>query len=472
MKVLRTVVMAVSLLGGVLLHNMVQAKTQEPAGSKEPLQQLSPSSYEYYGGLWAQPTLTGDWGGLRNDLAARGVTFDISLTEIVQGVASGGKDNSHPESGGRGLVALRVDTQKLGLWPGGFLSVEAEGNFGNSVNGSTGALSPVNSNQVYPMPDSNEFNVPEVSFTQFFSPYFGLVAGKLDTVTTGDMNDFAHGKGDEQFFNLAFNINPLLVVSTPYSTLGGGIVILPTKDPDAAIISILALDTNGKANSAGFDDAFDDTTVAGQARVRTDFFGLTGHQVVGATYTNKTYGSLDQNLRINLENREISKETGSWTVYYNFDQYLYEVKKGSGQGFGLFGRFGASDGNPNPMNYFFSVGLGGKGVSESRPLDRFGIGYYYVDVSNPEFTRGRLAIVDGGVVLEEQTRSFLGDEQGIEAFYSLAVTPWLHLTPDLQVIWPTQENYLNVVTADGVSIPRKEDVDTAVVLGLRMKVLF
>lgn len=41
-----------------------------------------------------------------------------------------------------------MDTQRLGLWPGGFFSVEAEENFGDSVNGDTRALSPVNSNQV------------------------------------------------------------------------------------------------------------------------------------------------------------------------------------------------------------------------------------------------------------------------------------------------------------------------------------
>lgn len=44
------------------------------------------------------------------------------------------------------------------------------------------------------MPGSNELNVPEVSFTRFFSPYFGKVASKLDTMPPGDRNDFAHGK--------------------------------------------------------------------------------------------------------------------------------------------------------------------------------------------------------------------------------------------------------------------------------------
>ena len=40
----------------------------------------------YSGNLWQRSTLTGDWGGLRNELAARGVTLDMSITQVGQGV--------------------------------------------------------------------------------------------------------------------------------------------------------------------------------------------------------------------------------------------------------------------------------------------------------------------------------------------------------------------------------------------------
>ena len=113
------------------------------------------------------------------------------------------------------------------------------------------------------------------------------------------------------------------------------------------------------------------------------FSGLTGHQLIGGGYSNKTFTSLDKSLRFFIENHDIEKQDGSWMGYYNFDQYLYEPKKGSGQGFGIFGRFGASDGNPNPMRFFFSFGVGGRGIIPGRPLDRFGVGYYYMDVQEP-----------------------------------------------------------------------------------------
>jgi hypothetical protein len=45
----------------------------------------------YAGDLWSRPRLTGDWFGGRDWLAKRGVTFDLDLTQVLQGVTSGGR---------------------------------------------------------------------------------------------------------------------------------------------------------------------------------------------------------------------------------------------------------------------------------------------------------------------------------------------------------------------------------------------
>jgi len=418
----------------------------------------------YSGDIWHRSTLTGDWFGVRNDLASKGITFDMSLTQVGQGVATGGKDEGW-KYGGRGDLTFNLDTQKLGLWPGGFLTVEVEGNYAKSVNDKTGALMPVNTNQIFPMPTGDNLNVPNVSFMQFFSPYAGVVLGKLATITptSGDMNEFAHGKGDTQFMNTAFNANPVILLTVPYSTLGAGLIVLPTKDPKAGIINFMVLQTNGKASTIGFSDLHSNQlTFGGEGRVRTDFFGLTGHQLIGGFYSNKTFTSLDQSLRFFIENRTIEKQKGSWNFYYNFDQYLYEIKKGSDQGFGIFGRFGVSDGNPNPMHFFFSFGVGGKGIIPCRPNDRFGIGYYYIDVGNPKIT----------TILG--TREFLRNEYGFEAFYNFAITPWMQLTPDIQIIRPSQKEAVTIEQGP-FGVPRiasRSNVTTATILGLRLQLVF
>jgi porin len=418
-----------------------QADAEEPAGA-----------HPYSGDFFTRSTLTGDWGGVRNDWAAKGITFDATLTQIEQGVVSGGKNGSW-EYGGRGDVTGHLDTQKLGLWPGGFLTAELEGNWSNSVNGKTGAIAPVNTNQLFPLPTGDNVALPALNVAQFLSPYGGVTVGKYATITetSGDMNEFAHGKGATQFFNLAFNANPV-ILTVPYSTLGAGVIALPTKDPNEAIVSFLVLSATGKASTSGFDD-LNGAIFAGEGRLRTGFFGLTGHQLVGAMYSNKQYTSVDQRLGFVFQNRALVKQDGTWGVYYNFDQFLYETDKAAGHGVGLFGRFGASEGDPIPVQYFYSVGLGGKGLLPSRGLDQCGIGYYYSSINNPTLQ------------LPSSTRSFLRDGWGFEAFYNIALTPWLLLTPDVQVIGPDQKQQV-------VSLRARESVGTATVLGLRGQVVF
>ncbi len=434
-----TILAALSL--GLALSTQVAA---EDVSSPQP----------YTGDFFRRSTLTGDWGGVRNDLAAKGITFDVSVTQIEQGIVRGGKDRLW-KYGGRGDLTAHLDTQKLGLWPGGFLTAELEGNWGESVNRSTGALMTPNTNALYPVPGGANVGVPQLNFAQFVSPYFGVVFGKLATVTStsGDMNEFAHGKGDTQFLNLAFNVNPTLLFTVPYSPLGAGIIVLPTKDPNEAIANFSVLQSNGTPETSGFDDLYsDELTFAGEGRLRTGFFGLTGHQLIGGAYSNKKFTSIDQRLRFPLRNQKLAAEDGSWAVYYNFDQFLYETTEHSGRGIGVFGRFGASDGDPNLMQYFFSAGVGSTGLFLGRPDDRFGIGYYYLDIQSPTL-QGPL-----------RERDFLRDEWGFEVFYSVALTPWLLWTPDLQVVGPTQKQR-------PVGLVRRDSVDTAVVVGFRLQVI-
>jgi porin len=290
-----------------------------------------------------------------------------------------------------------------------------------------------------------------------------VTAGKYN-VTAADDNEFAHGKyakGDTQFMNMAFSINPTVAVTVPYSTLGAGVIVLPTKDPREAVVTFMVLQANGTANTSGFNDlSANKLTFSGEGRVRTDFFGLTGHQLFGVSVSNKDFISIDQRLNNVIENQRLAKNNGSWNIHYNFDQYLYEPKKGSGEGIGIFGRFGASDGNPNFMHFFYSLGIGGKGVIPGRERDRYGFGFYYIDVSNPKL-QGPL-----------RTVKLLRDEYGFEAFYNVAITPWLLLTPDIQVVRGAQKDKIGIIP--GGLLPRieKTSIGTATTLGLRFQMVF
>jgi porin len=401
-----------------------------------------------WGDLFSRPTLLGDWGGTRTLMADKGITFDANVTQIGAGVVDGGT-NSAWESGGRGELKGRFDTGKAGLWPGGFLTAELEGNWNKTVDLSTGALMPADTNRVLPLTFGNNVALPELLFTQFVNRYFGVSVGKLETLSPDDPNEFAHGKGDKQFFNLAFNINPVLLM-VPYSTLVVGATILPTADPQEASVGFAVLSATGDASKSGFED-MNGAIFSGKGRVRTGFFGLTGHQVVGGCYSNKRYTSIDQRLAAVAEDRLATRD-GTWAVYYNFDQFLYETAKDSRKGIGLFARFGAGEGNPIPVQYFYSAGVGAKGLIPGRDLDQFGLGYYYSSISNPTLQVGTVGL------------SALQDEWGFEAYYNAALTPWLLVTPDIQVIGGAQKKQLQGPNAGSF-------IDNAVVLGFRLQVL-
>ncbi|HEY3838949.1 MAG TPA: hypothetical protein VGL72_20390 [Bryobacteraceae bacterium] len=117
------------------------------------------SAPNYSGNLLTRSTLTGDWGGVRNELAQRGMTFDLSVTQIYEGVTGGGTQSGplgilprpgantrNWEYNGIGDFVFNLDTGKAKLWQGGFLTLEVEGEWGNNagVNKQSGGLDPVN----------------------------------------------------------------------------------------------------------------------------------------------------------------------------------------------------------------------------------------------------------------------------------------------------------------------------------------
>ena len=321
--------------------------------------------------------------------------------------------------------------------------VEVEGRYTeSSANRNTGALLPVNFSAAFPEPGEKgeQVTVPAALFTQFLCESFGVFGGKVDTAMMFDKNELAHGKGDTQFMNMAFNLNPALALVAPPYTWGGGAIMLPTQNYKEWIVTVGAMKTIGEASTSGIDDIDNGPTSLGvETRLTTDFFDMTGHQLVGYAHSDKSFTSLDQSAGTIIERLPVGKENGSWCGYYNFDQYFYEPEKGSGRGAGVFGRFGSSDGEANPIHYFASAGIGGKGICPDRPLDRFGIGYYYLWVANQDVPNA------------------LGfdDTQGFEAFYNIAMTKWMYLTPDIQVIDPSQTR-----------------VDTAVIVGARLQMVF
>src|SRR3954462_6234042 len=84
------------------------------------------------GDILSRPRLTGDWGGLRDELGKKGIVFDVDLLMTPQIVMSGGRSTGGSFWGNVDYT-LNVDTQKLGLWPGGFFKFSADTGFGSNA---------------------------------------------------------------------------------------------------------------------------------------------------------------------------------------------------------------------------------------------------------------------------------------------------------------------------------------------------
>lgn len=379
--------------------------------------------------------LTGDWLGNRDWLASEGITFDLDVANFYHGVTSGGLQR-HFKYGGHGDYVTNIDFGKLGLQEGLFLKVRAEHRFGENINADTGAFLPATILADLPVGGGEELLLTNVLFTQALSERFAVFFGKLDTLD-GDPNAFAHGRGKTQFSNIGFVSNPIALRSIPYATLGCGFAFLG--EGGEPIFSYTLLNATDTADTDGFSELFaEGVAMAAELRLPTQFGGLPGHQLFGGTWNSREFVELGQDPRIVLPNLPINRVDGSWSLYWNFDQHLHVDARDQSRGWGVFGRAGIGDDDTNPLAYFLSFGVGGNNPLPGRGADTFGAGWFVAGSSD-----------EIGSILELAFGP-ISDGHGVELFYNWQATPWLNVTPDLQVIVPSREN-----------------IDTALVCGVR-----
>jgi porin len=339
---------------------------------------------------------------------------------------------------------------------------------------------PVNTAVLLPAPNDRTTALTNATLTQFLSPQFGVLAGKINLLDSAGTEFY--GDYRTQFLNTAFNF-PITLEALPLSTFGGGVLVLPRED---IILSGLAIGPNGAPISNDLSQAFNGVMIVGSGKLTVKPFGLVGHQSLGFTWNNTERFSLNQdpsNIAHLLLNQQFprlaspgpvltqilassfpnllvpaqpaNRTSGSWTISYAFDQYFWQPDGDAKHGVGIFFGFGASDGNPDPIQYAFLAGIGGKGVVPGRPDDSFGFG-----LARTQFSSSFLPF------LRQQFRLGLQREDALEMYYNMAVTPWMNVTSDLQIVDSGLNKAVSPTTGKLASI------DTVVVAGARLRVRF
>ena len=371
---------------------------------------------------WDTSTLTGDWAGLRGALSDSGVTFNGTGTFDLSTVMG--------DAPSRGFVMpylidlnLSIDTKRLGLWDGGEAFLDFQ---------QAGATSPASHyvpdywgwDAVYPF--AQDFTeLAQYWYQQSFADgALRLKLGKIDANV-----DFAVSYPNLQFVNSAAYMPSVLAQDLPtYPNQAGGFeVLLRPVDWLDAKFGMFDGSTNwydpttGQSGPAsgqrGVGGFFWDNPGSyffiGELDARWMEANLPGHVNVG--WFDQTGQSAEPGISMVPSPQGQADVLGPWGLYTSFSQTVF-APQGASQGLSLFGQFGWSPPTRNPSQWSLMGGAEWKGILESRPDDAAGLLVAYAHMSNLPY----LGVSPGE------------GEYVVETFYSVQLTPWLAIQPDLQ----------------------------------------
>lgn len=378
--------------------------------------------------IWTRPTLSGDWHGLRPKLKDYGVTLGLKLTQFGSGMASG-EGSKDWQYGGKLDLYLTLNGAQAGLWKGLFITVRGEQNYGRDLDGTGGTLVPLNASLAFPGPDDGDLGL---EITQKLSDTFALKFGKLNMVDAAKATPIKGGGGIDTFLNTALAV-PVTGLMPP--EVFGAFLNVSTK-PVSYVLAMY--DPISAAGRTGFESPFSEgvsfrasATLTAQPLGRQGYYGV---KAMCSTMQGFDLRSIPDLLLPPQSGAVMGTRGHPYYCGVSVQQYLFQDATNPKRGWGFFGEIGFSDGNPTAQQWAGYLGFGGAGLLPGRTEDRWGVAVFRNSLSSH--------LVDGLKPLVE-----LRDEQGLEIFYNVAVTPWFRVTPDLQIVTPFVEGYPNAVFA-------------------------
>ena len=403
------------------------------------------------GDFWHRTQLTGDWGGLRTEMARHGLFFDMYSTTAYQNVTSGGLRTGGSTVSGQ-QISVNLDTARAGLWSGGLFHLTFQSRSGDDVahtfNAGTNAPQYIGLAHPDPLKPNNIYPT-EYFLVQALTPQFSVLFGKISDVFTPDQTLVGDSyRADFANFNLLKNpmtlnfYNPTalsaLVLWTPKKSvaIGGGIL-----DPYSEATSL-------------HNHAFERVNWYLTGIFTYGIHGLPGQVSPAFNWSNRPHLALDAPYgQISAAQAPQAVEamlgvapttglpanfrTNSWLSMVNATQYVYVkdrpsavgAKLRSGQpvrGVALFGRLGYAPDDTNKVAHDGSIAVWANGLFDARQNDRFGAGFYVNQFSH--YFKEDIASLTAST-------STAKNEKGTEIFYDFAVTPALRIIPGYQHIW-------------------------------------
>lgn len=372
--------------------------------------------------------LTGDWFGTREALLDVGIDIRPKMTHFYHGVTSGGLHQDF-RYGLKFNHFATVEMEKLFGWEGLYINLLVESRFGQSINEDVGAFAAPNHAMQFPRPTGSASALTVLHVDQFLGPDLLLTVGKINAIAGINIHPFIGGHGIDRFMNDAFVFDPIYGRTLPYSTPGA--VLQYLRDGET-IFTFQVLDSSGRPDTSGLRQMFrNGASLFAQLRVPVTPAGLPGHHAIEVAYSSGTYSPLAEDELVLLpetpteELIRLTERSNSWAVNYGYDQFLVLDDEDPSRGWGVFWNIGIADRYTNPVHWKVYFGAAGMSPLPGRSSDSFGVGYYYLGVSD---------------VLKDLLRPHtpVRNEQIFELYYNAKLAEWFTLTADIQAIDPAQ----------------------------------
>ena len=385
-------------------------------------------------------TLTDDWLGIGRELAERGVSVSLGLTQIYQIAGRGPVTHRHAgRYTGSYDFESEFDLERLAKIPGALVVVHVEGGWSEGLGESSiGSVMGVN---------GDAFGNDEVVLTELFweqailDGRVRLRVGKLD-LTGGyacrhcdvafDTNSYANDEA-AQFLNDALINNP--TIPFPDYGLGASVFVEPI---DGWYVAAGVADAQAARNTTGFNSTFhgEDYFFSIYETGVTPLIPTPWGRLPGAYRVGFWYDPQDKDPH---DGGDAKRDDVGF--YLSFDQMLFKESPDDvddGQGVGVFFRYGSADRDVNETHTFWSVGGQVQGLIPTRDDDVLGFG-----------VAQSLLVGDAGFSKPSETV--------LEVYYNIQVAPWLQIAPSIQ----------HVANTGGDETSRD-----ATIFGVRMQVSF
>jgi porin len=427
--------------------------------------------------LFQQNTLTGNWGGLRQQLAGAGVTPGLSdSAEILSNPVGGITQGTIYD----GLLtgSLDLDLDRLLKWRGATFHVDGYLVSGRGLSQTfVGNLLTVSDIEALPTTRLHDLWLEQRFLDATASIRIGQIA--FD-------DEFYISQYSTVFINSTFGCPDMLSTDWPgggpcypFAVPGLRLRIAPTN-----ALSIYAAVFNGNPappgpgdpqvrNSSGTNFLIGEGGTLAVVELDYSFDAKPGlanplsDVKLGAWYDSAEFPDLrfdDMGLSLASpsSNGIPATHVGDYGLYLILDKMLWQPPKASSQGLGGFLRIGGAPGDRNLINLELDAGFTCQGLLPGRQSDVLGVAFGYVRIAGA--ARGFASDHGAFAGIGLPGRDFEGV---LEVTYALNLAPWWVLQPDFQLILHPGGNVPAPLPA-----PPNQPIPSAVVVGLRSRITF